>query len=138
MTESLVTPSILSWARMRRGMEVAEIATKLNVKPEAVSSWEAGEKRPTFRQAQRIAQALYVPFGYLYLAEPPIQELPLTDFRTLEVLRLVADQLGTDEIAEKLKLSDHTVRNHIRNVRAKLGVATKLEAVMAARRLRLL
>ena len=82
MTEALVTPNVMTWARQRRGMEVADLASKLNVKPEAIDAWEAGEKRPTFRQAQRIAQALYVPFGFLYMSEPPIEELPLTDFRT--------------------------------------------------------
>ena len=82
MTEALVTPNVMAWARQRRGMEVADLASKLNVKPEAIDAWEAGEKRPTFRQAQRIAQALYVPFGYLYMSEPPIEELPLPDFRT--------------------------------------------------------
>ena len=82
MTKALVTPNVMTWARQRRGMEVAALASKLNVKPEAIDAWEAGEKRPTFRQAQRIAQALYVPFGYLYMSEPPIEELPLPDFRT--------------------------------------------------------
>ena len=82
MTEALVTPNVVTWARQRRGMEVADLASKLNVKPEAIDAWETGEKRPTFRQAQRIAQALYVPFGYLYMSEPPIEELPLPDFRT--------------------------------------------------------
>ena len=82
MTKALVTPNVMTWARQRRGMEVATLASKLNVKPEAIDAWEAGEKRPTFRQAQRIARALYVPFGYLYMSEPPIEELPLPDFRT--------------------------------------------------------
>ena len=64
-------------------MEVGELAARLNVKIEAIDAWEAGERRPTFRQAQRFAQALYVPFGYLYLPEPPVEELPLADFRTI-------------------------------------------------------
>ena len=107
MTEALVTPDVLTWARRRRGMEVAELAGKLNVKPEAVYAWEAGEKRPTFRQAQLFAQALYVPFGYLYLAEPPVQELPLPDFRTMpgqlprepspDLLDLTSDVLGKQQ-----------------------------------------
>ena len=82
MTEALVTPSVLSWARRRRKLEVDELAAKLNVRPTAIDGWESGEQRPTFRQAQQLAQALYVPFGYLYLPEPPVQELPLPDFRT--------------------------------------------------------
>ena len=78
-----MTPHLLTWARQRRGLEVEDLAKKLNVKPDAVNAWEAGERRPTFRQAQNFAQASYVPFGYLYLADPPVQELPLPDFRTI-------------------------------------------------------
>ena len=78
-----MTPSLLTWARRRRGLGIPEIASKLNVKPEAVLAWEAGRKLPTFRQAQRFAQALYIPFGYLYLSKPPIEKLPLPDFRVV-------------------------------------------------------
>ena len=79
----------------------------MNVKPDAVNAWEAGERRPTFRQAQNFAQASYVPFGYLYLADPPVQELPLPDFRTipgqpprepsLDLLALMSDVLGKQQ-----------------------------------------
>ena len=82
MTEALVSPSVLYWARWRRGLEAPELAAKLNVKPEAIIAWEVGDRRPTFRQAQQLAQALYIPLGYLFLSEPPIQELPIPDFRT--------------------------------------------------------
>ena len=64
MAEAFVTPHLLTWARQRRGLEVEDLAKKLNVKPDAVNAWEAGERRLTFRQAQNFAQALYVPFGY--------------------------------------------------------------------------
>ena len=107
MTEALVTPDVLTWARQRRGLEVEELASRLNVKPEAIDAWEGGAKRPTFRQAQLFAQAVYVPFGYLYLPEPPIEELPLPDFRIIpgqnprdpsaNFLDLLNDVLGKQE-----------------------------------------
>lgn len=83
MTEALVTPKVLTWARQRRNMEVPDLASRLNVKPDIVNAWETGDRRPTFKQAQRFAQAVYVPFGYLYLSDPPIEELPLPDFRSI-------------------------------------------------------
>ena len=83
MAEALVTPNVLTWARHRRGLDTAALAGKLNVKPDAVSDWESGERRPTFRQAKQLAQHLYIPFGYLYLSEPPIEELPIRDFRSM-------------------------------------------------------
>ncbi len=107
MTEALVTPAVLTWARRRRGVEVAELAAKLSVKPEAVEAWEAGERSPTFRQAQRFAQALYVPFGYLYRSAPPLEKLPIGDFRTVpneasrepsaDLLDLLNDVLGKQQ-----------------------------------------
>lgn len=54
--------------------------------------------------------------------------------RELEVLRAIAAGQGTADIARALVLSEHTVRNHVRNVLAKLGAHTKLEAVVTAAR----
>jgi DNA-binding NarL/FixJ family response regulator len=54
--------------------------------------------------------------------------------REREVLRLLAQGKATDEIAGELFLSHHTVRNHVRNVLAKLQAHTKLEAVIVAAR----
>jgi DNA-binding CsgD family transcriptional regulator len=42
--------------------------------------------------------------------------------RELEVLELVAEGLSAAEIAARLVLSRETIRTHIRNVHAKLGV----------------
>ncbi len=50
--------------------------------------------------------------------------------RELEVLELVAQGWETPRIAIQLGISQHTVRNHIRNLRHKLNAATKLEAVV--------
>ena len=54
--------------------------------------------------------------------------------RELEVLRLVSLGWKTPQIADELGLSYHTVRNHIRHCRWKLGATTKLEAVLTAMR----
>ena len=51
-----------------------------------------------------------------------------------EVLGLLAEGRSTDEIQQQLFLSQHTVRNHVRNVLNKLGARTKLEAVVMAAR----
>lgn len=58
--------------------------------------------------------------------------------RERDVLQLVADGLSLDQIANTLFLSTHTVKNHIRNAMGKLNVHTKLEAVVAAARARII
>ena len=54
--------------------------------------------------------------------------------RELEVLRLLASGRSTKAMVEELALSVHTVRNHVRNVLAKLRSTSRLEAVAVATR----
>jgi PAS domain S-box-containing protein len=54
--------------------------------------------------------------------------------RQYEVLQLVAAGATTDEIAELLRLSRETVRNHVRAVLRRLEAKNRLEAVAIARR----
>lgn len=51
--------------------------------------------------------------------------------RELEVLQLLAEGCSTEEMAERMILSIHTVRNHIARLMNKLGVRSRLEAVNA-------
>jgi DNA-binding NarL/FixJ family response regulator len=54
--------------------------------------------------------------------------------RERQIIRLVADGLSNQAIAEHLHLSLHTVRNHVQNILAKLDAHTRLEAVAIATR----
>ena len=49
--------------------------------------------------------------------------------RESEVLRLLAEGFGNREIANRLNISEHTIKFHIRSILAKLGAATRTEAV---------
>jgi DNA-binding NarL/FixJ family response regulator len=55
--------------------------------------------------------------------------------REKEVLRLMAEGMASREIASKLGISYTTVRTHIRSLGSKLGVHSKLEAIVKAREL---
>ncbi len=57
--------------------------------------------------------------------------------REREVLACLADGAGRRDVAERLYLSANTVRTHMRNLMAKLGVHSTLEAVAMTRRARL-
>jgi DNA-binding NarL/FixJ family response regulator len=58
--------------------------------------------------------------------------------REKEVLRLMAEGLPSREIASKLGISYATVRTHIRSLGAKLGVHSKVQAIVKARELALI
>ncbi|MGA7520874.1 MAG: LuxR C-terminal-related transcriptional regulator [Acidobacteriaceae bacterium] len=54
--------------------------------------------------------------------------------REIEVLRLVAEGLSNDSIAERLYVSEHTVHRHLANILNKLDVPTRAAAVAQAAR----
>ena len=49
--------------------------------------------------------------------------------RELEVLLLLDQHLGTEEIAQRLIISDHTVRSHVKSLLSKLDVSSRREAL---------
>ena len=51
--------------------------------------------------------------------------------RELEVLLLLDEHLGTDEIAKRLFISEHTVRSHVKSLLKKLGVSSRRDALEA-------
>ena len=78
MTRVPVNPELLRWARKRSGLAPEDLATKFKRLPE----WEDGETHPTLKQIEAFARAVHVPVGYLFLAEPPEEAVPVPDFRT--------------------------------------------------------
>ena len=59
---------------------------------------------------------------------------PSLTARELDVLALMVDGLNNTQIAGKLTVSPSTVKSHVSNILAKLGVASRTEAVTLALR----
>jgi Zn-dependent peptidase ImmA (M78 family) len=75
-------PSVLRWARERAGLDAEALAKKVGLAVDRIRFWEeSGELR--FNQAEKLARVTHTPFGYLYLATPPVEKLPVPDFRTV-------------------------------------------------------
>jgi len=62
-------------------------------------------------------------------AKTDIEELTA---RELEVLKLLAQGLSNNAIAQALSISDRTVQAHLTNIFAKMHVSSRLEAVLIA------
>lgn len=62
---------------------------------------------------------------------------PLTE-KEIHILHLLAEGYSNLAMAEKLGISDSTVRTHLRNLNSKLAVNSRMQAVAAARRLGIL
>jgi LuxR family maltose regulon positive regulatory protein len=70
--------------------------------------------------------------------EPPPEMLEPLSERELDVLRLIAEGLSNQEIAQSLVVSVRTVKWHASNIYGKLGVKNRTQAVAKARSLGIL
>jgi DNA-binding NarL/FixJ family response regulator len=66
---------------------------------------------------------------------PEAKELVLTT-REIQILRLLESGLSNRDIADRLCIALHTVKNHVHSVLSKLGVNTRAEAAAYSRSLR--
>jgi DNA-binding NarL/FixJ family response regulator len=57
----------------------------------------------------------------------PADDARLTS-REMEILQLVAQRLSNSDIATALSISEHTVKNHLKNILAKLHVRSRRQA----------
>jgi LuxR family maltose regulon positive regulatory protein len=64
--------------------------------------------------------------------------LAILSGRELEVLRLMAEELSNQQIAEKLFISPGTVKIHAHNILEKLGVKARAQAVARAREINII
>ena len=74
-----VQPTLIRWARERAGFD----ADALTGRFPRLEAWERGEVQPTLKQVEAFAKATRTPVGLLFLAEPPIERVPIPDFRTV-------------------------------------------------------
>lgn len=82
MATANINTAMLTWARQRSGYSLPTFASKCAVSEERLVQWESGEQAMTFNQAMLFAEKAYIPFGYLFLAVPPVETLPIPDLRT--------------------------------------------------------
>jgi Zn-dependent peptidase ImmA (M78 family) len=79
MTRVTIRPEILCWARERAGLPESDLRKRFP----KLKEWEAGVRQPTLKQLESYAKATHTPIGFLFLATPPEEPIPIPDFRTM-------------------------------------------------------
>ena len=74
----------------------------------------------------------------LELTDGTEPEAPGLSEREVEVLRTMAEGADNGAIAEAVGLTEHSVRNHVRNILEKLQLHSRAEAVLFAVRTRII
>lgn len=73
-----VNNDMLIWAIARAGYDVPAFAEKFP----KILDWLKGQKKPTVKQLEDFSKKVYLPFGYLFLPQPPQERVPIPFFRT--------------------------------------------------------
>jgi Zn-dependent peptidase ImmA (M78 family) len=79
LTRVAVKPELLKWARERAGIAATALAGRFP----ALDAWQRGERQPTLKQLEAFAKATRTPVGYFFLPQPPVERIPIPDFRTV-------------------------------------------------------
>ena len=162
-TRQVYRPDVLVWdlgwgdptqsLERLAGLHDVPVVALVSDEAHAADAWAAGARGLLRREAdveslvaalRSVAQGL-VSFDPVLAAAliPPQDQAPtplaeeLTP-RELEVLRLLAQGLPNKAIAQRLEISEHTVKFHVNAILGKLGVQSRTEAVVHATRLGLI
>jgi len=79
MTRVEVRPELLRWARERSRVSNASLRRRFP----KLASWERRAAQPTLKQLENFAKATFTPVGFLFLDAPPVERVPIPDFRTI-------------------------------------------------------
>ncbi len=74
-----VKPELLRWAGERSMIDRDVLEERFP----KLDEWESGDRLPTLKQLEDFARATHTPFGYFFLAAPPVEQMPIPDFRTV-------------------------------------------------------
>ena len=95
-----VTPDLLQWAVERAGWDEDETERRAP----KLDEWVTGTNRPTLKQLEKFARDTHTPFGLLFLPEPPVEDVPIPDMRTIRnaaVPKPSADLLDTIYLCQR-------------------------------------
>ena len=120
-------PAPVAWSAGVRGLLYREVSGERLLAAVQAVYWGLTAIEPEL-------MGLLAPAGSL--AEPFLAE-DLTP-RELEVLHLLAEGLSNKAVAQRLDISDHTVKFHVNAIMSKLGAQSRTAAVVQATRLGLI
>ena len=78
-----IQPAVINWALSQTKEE--QLGTKLM---DNIMRWLDGSKTPTFNQIEDFSRKANIPLGYFFLQTPPVEEIKLLEYRTVDSVEL--------------------------------------------------
>ena len=97
-----IQPEIINWALKQTKEERLDAALLNNIQ-----HWLDGTKVPTFNQIEEFSKKACIPLGYFFLKTPPIENVKLIDYRTIDSVALIEPSRNLiDAISEMEAVQD--------------------------------
>ena len=110
MIRAPVNPALVTWARERAKLSPESLVRRFP----KLTDWETGSLQPTFKQLDDFAAKVHVPVGYLFLSEPPIESIPISDFRTIATKQLMSPSPDLLDVIHDCQARQTWYRNYSR------------------------
>lgn len=94
-------------------MSVDQLAGALKVDSRTLAAWEGGQQSPPFGRAEKLADKLHIPFGYLFLSKPPSDDFPLPDLRTVGNVAVSKPSLNFIEVVDDALLKQQWYSEYV-------------------------
>lgn len=75
------------------------MSVRVEVRPK-YDAWPAAEAAPTLKQLEDFAHKTHTPVGFLFLDEPPVEAVPIPDFRTVGGRPVGAGQVASADLLD--------------------------------------
>jgi len=95
-----------------------------------INTWISGAQKPTFTEIENLSKKTKIPFGYFFLNEPPKEDLPILEYRTVDSAEIANP---SRELIDTVSYMEF-VQGYLREFRRDIGYG-KCEAVGAGKNL---
>lgn len=104
-----VKKEVLDWAVEKSGKNLSNIQEKFK----DFNDWIQGNKYPTLNQLIEFGKFTNIPFGILVLKSPPIEKIPLLDFRTVDTLDINHPSRELIDTIKDMQRKQDWMRNYL-------------------------
>lgn len=100
MNQSVVDVSkdVLKWVENQSGIQ--GFPPTVN---EYLSEWLSDKKKPTYNQLVKVSKATGIPFGYFFLRKPPVEDLSIVEYRTVDSVELLNPSRNLIDIMKSME-----------------------------------
>lgn len=104
-----ISPNVTNWLLGDCNMALLDDKTDKNIK-----KWQKGIAQPTYNQLLAISKKLRIPLGYLFLNDPPNEQLALMNFRTIDSTDFTGPSRDLIDTVHDMELVQDWMSNYLR------------------------